>query len=272
MSPSRGEEARGGRTRGPTTAGFEPELRRLAGRLDLPEPARSRFLLELRSDLEDLASSLRAEGESPAGARAAALEALLPSAVALAELETLHRPLYRRLADRFSRPERHRLERLLLLGLTVAVLGGSLAALARFDLLIDPSGFLWPILGLAAAVAAAGGSQLFHLYVAGGGGPGELRRGLPWLPALAALALAVGFGGAVVDLYLVAGRLAADASAQGRELLAWLRQDAAMLASSLIVASGAGLLWLIAVIRIARIERTEAEALGLYTPDPGRSE
>lgn len=250
---------------------FDQQLRSFAAELELPEPRRSRFLLELRADLEDLARTLVAEGLGREEAHRRALEALLPSADAVAELEGLHRPLYRRLLDRFSEPARGRVERGLLVALSVLAVAVGMVGLSRFDLLADPSVFLWPILALAAAIAVTGGAKLFQLYVARGGGPERLRRGLSWLPALALVALVVGFGGAAVDLYLVAGRIAVDVSAQGRELLDWLRRDMALLASALLIASGAGLLWLVAAIRIARIETLEAEALGFHVPNQGRS-
>ncbi len=94
--------------------GFGAELRELAERLDLPQPMRSRILLELSADLTDLAAALRAEGATEEEARRRAVEVLFPSGAALAELERLHRPLYRRLVDRFSEPARHGVERSLL--------------------------------------------------------------------------------------------------------------------------------------------------------------
>ncbi|NIP77759.1 MAG: hypothetical protein GWM90_00560, partial [Gemmatimonadetes bacterium] len=71
---------------------FDGALRGLAGELDLPEPVRSRVLLELRSDLEAMGAALLEEGLPPEEARRRTLEALFPSAAALAELRAFHRP------------------------------------------------------------------------------------------------------------------------------------------------------------------------------------
>lgn len=240
---------------------FEEELRGLAGRLDLPEPIRSRTLLELRSDLEAMAAALESRGVAEAEARRRALESLLPSPDAVRELRQVHRPLYQRLADRFSVRGRHRLERALLGLVAVAYLAGGLVTLAHLELLTAPSTFLWPVLVLSALIAAVGAGKLFELFVAGTHGAG-LRRGLGILLALAATTLVIAFSGTVVDFYAAAGRLA-DGAPQAPALLAWLRRDTALLAVALLAASVAGLIWLAAAVRIARSEQAEAAALGL---------
>ena len=72
-------------------------------------------------------------------------------------------------------------------------------------------------------------------------------------------------GGAVADLYGVAGQLAGGA-AQLPVLLPWLQREMVLLSTALLAASVAGLFWLVAAVRIARIEQTEAAALGFTEP------
>lgn len=239
---------------------FDAELRGLAERLDLPEPIRTRTLLELRSDLEAMAAALESRGVAGEEARRRAVETLLPSAESVAELRRVHRPLYQRLVDRFSVRGRHRLERLLLALLAAVYVASGLSTLARLDLLATPSPFLWPVLLIAVLIGVAGAGKLFHLFVAGARSD-SLRRGLRLLPLLGAAVLVVAFGGLTVDLYVVAGRLAAGMSV-APELLAWLRREAALLSLALLAASAAGLIWLVAAVRVARIEQARAAALG----------
>lgn len=250
---------------------FDAELRALAAELDLPEPVRSRVLLELRSDLEAMAAALRERGLGEREARDRALGALLPSEEAVAELGRVHRPVYRRLVDRFSDAGRHRLERGLLAGSVAVYAGGGLAVLASFELLDAPSRFLWPVLGLAILIAVLGAGKLFQLFVAGSHGLPRLRRGLPLLLGLAGAVLTVGFGGLAADFYVVAGRVEGDASRQMMEVLAWLRQDTALIAVAVLAAWAAGLFWLVAELRIARIAQIEAAALGLSSTEGGAS-
>lgn len=243
--------------------GFEPELRRLAADFDLPEPIRSRALLELRSDLEDMAAALEAQGVEASEARRRALEALLPSAATVSAWRQVHRPLYQRWVDRFSVRGRHRLERLLLAVVGIVYLGGGTAALVRFDLLVSPSPFLWPVLGLTALIVLTGAVTLFQLFVARGHRPSRLTGALALILGLAGATLAVAGLGVAADLYVVAGRLQADSSGQLAPLLTWLRSEAVLLSTALVAASAAGLIWLTAAVRVAVVEQAEAAALGL---------
>jgi hypothetical protein len=245
--------------------GFEAEIRQVAEQLDLPQPVRSRILLELAADLEDLTSELRGRGVGEEEAHARALESLLPSSAALAELRGVHRPLYRRLVDRFSERARNRLERLLLAGISAVMVGIGIGALTRAHLLSSPSLFVWPLLVLAGLVVVLGSGKLLQLYVVKDHALARLRRGMFLLPVLACASASVGFIGLVLDFYATASAIEADVRLQAGLLLGWLRRDMAMLALALLVTVVAGLFWFVAAVRIAHIEQSEAEALG-YVP------
>lgn len=250
---------------------FDAALRRLAEEFDLPEPIRSRALLELRSDLEDMAAVLESRGVEPEEAGRRALEALLPTGATVAEWRAVHRPLYQRLVDRFSVRGRHRLERLLLAVLAAIYVVGGLAMLSTFDLLADPSGFLWPVLALSGLIVLVGGGVLFQLFVAGARGK-ALRRTLGLQLGLGAATLGLGFAGVATDLYGLAGRIRVDPTHQVDELLAWLRRDTALFSVALLAASVAGLVWLVAAIRVAGTEQAEAAALGFSQPRKGKTQ
>lgn len=249
--------------------GFEVEIRRVAEQLDLPQPVRSRILLELAADLEDLAAALRQEGVDEEEARRRALASLLPSPSALAELRGVHRPLYQRLVDRFSERARHRLERLLLVGVSAVVLGIGFEALARVHLLSSPSVFVWPLLAVAVLVVVLGTGKLLQLYVVKDHALARLRWGMFLLPVLAFASGAVGFIGLVLDFYATASAIEADVRLQALLVLGWLRRDMPMLALALLVGVLAGLFWFVAAVRIAHIEQAEAEALGYVRPVRG---
>jgi hypothetical protein len=241
-------------------SGFDVELRRLAEELELPEPVRSRTLLELRSDLESMASALRGRGLEEGEARRRALTLLLPGPEERAALERVHRPLYQRLVDRFSVKGRHRLERLALVVVASLYLAGGLATLSRLDLLSSPSPWLWPVLALSALIVVAGAGALFQAFVLGARDGMHRWRGA--LVALGAATLASAFAGAMADFYGVASRLALNAGRSLPELVGWLQRDAALLSVALLAASAAGLFWLATSIRIAVAEQAEAAALG----------
>ncbi|MEJ2216294.1 MAG: hypothetical protein P8099_06725 [Gemmatimonadota bacterium] len=242
--------------------GFQAEIRQVAEQLDLPQPVRSRILLELAADLEDLMAALLAQGEGEDEARRRALELLLPSGDAVEALRGVHRPLYQRLVDRFSERARHRLERLLLTVVSVVVLGVGADALTRVHLFSSPSLFVWPLLALAVLVVVLGFGKLLQLYVVKDHAHARLRRGMFLLPVLACASASVGFIGLVLDFYVTAGAIEADVRLQAGLLLGWLRRDMPMLALALLVTVAAGLFWFLAALRVAHVEQAEAESLG----------
>lgn len=239
--------------------GFDGELRKIAARLEVPEPARSMILLEVKGDLEDLSASLVAGGVPEEEARRRAVATLLPDDDSLEALRSLHRPWWERVVGRFSEPARNRLEWLLLAVLVGVLLLGGGGTLARLELMASPSGFLWPVLALGGSGLALGVSKLLDLFVKQDHRPSRLRRGMTALPAVAAASVVLAFTGVVFDLYATAGRIEQDAAAATVHLLDWIRRDAVLLSVALMVAALGALAWFLASIRIARIARAEAE-------------
>lgn len=238
---------------------FTPELREIAGALDLPGPVRARILLELGGDLDDMRDALVAGGMTPEEAHRHAVDILLPRPAALAALTGQHRPFYQRLADGLADPVRHRLERAGLIAGVAALLGFGLVVLSDFDLLGDPAPATIPLLALGTALGGLALWKLFELHVRRDHRPRRLRRGLGWLPAVATTSLVLALGGVAVDLYVVAGHLEAGATDRTSLLLAWLRRDAAMASLGLIVGSLAIALWIWLSAAIARVEQAEAD-------------
>jgi hypothetical protein len=249
---------------------YADELRRVAERLDLPQPVRARVVLELASDLSDLEAELVAGGEPVAAARERAVRTLVPSDEALGQLLELHRPLYRRVADRFSDPLRHRGERLALAVVSSALFVVGMARLAGAGLLSDASRAVAPLLAIALAVVTVSVWKGFQLRVRGDHDVASLRSGMWVLPLAAVLGTLVALGGSALDLYGVAGRLEADVAGQAAELLAWLRRGSALLGLGLLVTSLALGLWLVLEAGIARVEQAEMSILaGIAADSPG---
>lgn len=251
----------GGALDGGAASDFTPELRSVAERLDVPQPMRSRILLELGADLEDMRDRLVAQGLPAPEARRRAVAALVPADEPLGELTLHHRPPYLRLLGGLADPTRHRLERV---GLLVGVLLLALpcvALLGDLALLVDPAPATPPLLGLGIALLGLVLWKTFQVHVRRDHRPRRLRRGLGWLPAIATAAVVIGLGGAAVDLYVVAGQVEAGAIDPTSLLLAWLRRDMAMASLGLVVGALAIAAWIWLSTAVARVEQAEADVL-----------
>ena len=116
---------------------FGSVLRSLSDRLDLPQPARSRVLIEVAADLTDLEAVYIERGSTPEQAREQALERLDLSDEAIRELVRVHGSPLRRGLDRLGERGRRRWERMALGALLVFLLVGTRALLPSQGLLAD---------------------------------------------------------------------------------------------------------------------------------------
>lgn len=239
---------------------FGPVLRRVESRLTVPQPARSRILLEMAADLEDLYAAYRARGLDEQEALRRAEASLGASTAAVEELVQVHRPAWERLLGRFSEGARSRWERAVLTGITtggVAIGGGALLGGGVLD---DASPFVWPVLLLAVAAFALALAVFFRLFVKQDHRQETLRSGLvPLLVLAAAMVLLAGFG-SCWEIY----RLAHDVSSAGAWsldlLLPRVRRSALVLALGLTVMLTVLLAWFHLRQRALSIEAAEADA------------
>lgn len=250
-------------------ADFTPLLREVGRRLRAPLPRRVRILRELASDLEALHGTLVADGVEPDEARRRAAEALVPDGSALAALERIHEPWYRRLTRGETADRVRRLERGALAVLTAAVLALAAATLLRADLLSRPSPFLWPVLGLGALLFAVAAAKAFQLWIKGE--HRAPRRGLATLLGLSIATGILGVGGVLLDLYLLAARLEADPARAEALVPAWLVRDAALLSVALLVAVSGALAWFLLRHWVAMVEAAQHDILS-SPPDPFRTQ
>ena len=240
---------------------FGSVLRSLSDRLDLPQPARSRVLIEVAADLADLEAVYVQRGVSLEEARTQAVERLDLSDETIQELVRVHGSHLRRGLDRLGETGRRRWERLALFALLVFLLAGTRALLPSWGLLADAGSGFW-IVGLVAMPGILVAiSKAYALWGRDEYDPRKLRMGLDAVLALGGLTAATG-----LTLWWLGLRTAAEASAQSPELgpvhlVNWLIGGSATVVVSFQLAILLGILWLILAGRTAQVERGEAEML-----------
>lgn len=240
---------------------FAATLRALDARLDLPQPARGRLLLEVAADLEDLFLAHRERGLAEADAHREALADCDLSDEAVAALVRVHCGPVRRALDRLSADALRVWERVLL-GLAVLAVVQTGGWLSRGDRVFRDAGpFAWAVLLTAAVAVAMALALAYRLYAKQDHRPHQLRGRLDLLLGLAVLMAFLGFGGTWVEVW----RLAAEGRAQGGEttalMLRWALRATALLQVSLGLALISALSWFGLAGTVGRIERCEAELL-----------
>jgi hypothetical protein len=242
---------------------FTPALRRISSELPLPEPTRARILLEMVADLEALLEHYRARGLDEEEAARRAEERLLASPEALEQLVAVHTTAYQRWVSRAAGRLRWGFDALLF---AVGVL--PIVGMAGFTVLVRLPGaagsfLLWPLLGVATAIAGIALTKAYQLFVRHECATARLHRGLPTLVFLGAFGSLLGIFAALLGLYRLAMALMGGSAGVAAQVVIAEQagRDATLFGLGLLLGFGAALVWFVLVNRLATIERAESAAL-----------
>ena len=230
-------------------------------RLAVPEPARSRILLEIAADMEDLHREYLDRGFSEEDADASVVDHFDLSEDALRELVRIHDTPLQRSLENLSGHIRGTWSRFLMVVLALFVTVGSASLLFKGQLYRDASGSVWvlmPILAMGLVIAA---NQVRRLAGAGDGWGPSRRSGPGRLLGLAVLIVAVAGAGLWVELYLSALRIRAVPGETLIHLVGWLYMASATLVIALSGALVLGFLWFFLESRVRHREVTAAANL-----------
>ncbi len=183
----------------------------------------------------------------------------MPEEGALLELDRLHRSRRERWAQGLGAERLRMLERGALIVCLVVTLMVETWVLLQADLLSDPSPFLWPVLGLGAALLALIFLEAGTLWTTGS----TSRLGHSLVLAVVGLIVATSVVGALFDAYALAEMTTRVGPEVRLWTLAWVAREAALLAVALVLALTGGLAWYLLENWHARLEGARQEVLGL---------
>ena len=229
---------------------FNAFLRDTGQRLALPKTTKSRILVEIASDLEDLFQHYLQQGLSEQEAAAKAEEKVDMSDEALTELVRIHSDA-RTWTDRIARRtqpfwERFAMALIVLFFVTEWVIGTGLKPFAHL------TGFIWPILVIFIALLTFFIVQMARF--SDHSSPRRVRDSLATPLFLGAASLVVGFAGAGIELYRTLMRMAADPEHAAPLFANVVLDSTATLSIALLVALAAGVAWFLLAGRVARLE------------------
>jgi len=240
---------------------FTTVLRDLSERLNLPQPARSRILLEISGDLDGLYQSFRDRGLSEADAEREALARVDLSGEALEALCRVHGGWFRRSVDTLAHRAGPGWERavlvLLVLG-CVALSGGLLQAVP-----MSRAAGIWllPVGCTALCAVVIAVWKAWVLLLVGDHRPKRLRRGLDALLRLSVLQPVLAFGAVWITALGAMRSVGREPVAAGMTTMRWLESSLALLIPSLGMALVTGLLWFLLLRKVVSVEHHEATAL-----------
>ncbi len=255
---------------------FGPVLRRVDRGLKVPEPERSRILMEVAADLEDLYRNLRLRGLEEEAARREAERRLAPADAALASLQSVHLPAVERLLRRLGHTTRGRLELATLVLISLGAAAAAAFGVVRSGTVSASAPGLWMVAALAAAGLGQGVARGYALFFRGDPLRSGWRRGIDGVLAAAAATALAGLVAGAVRLTLTVPEAGAGGAATGvwTEVAVASGVAALGLCASVLLA----LLWLALRVRAEVVGRAHVELrtaigrLDLDDSDPKREE
>jgi hypothetical protein len=238
---------------------FTPLIREISERLCVPQPARSRIILEIAADLEDLYGHYLARGMAPEEAAARSRATLELSDEALASLIRIHEPPLRRFLERFSEQARSLWERVTLIVVALCVVALTVSELLTTHTLASGGRFVWPLAAITVAAVLIALVKIYTLYIKQEHDLHRLRRGLDPLLFLATSSLAVGLFGLIVEIFVTARHIVSNIDWAQLNLIDCLIRISVMSMFSMVVAIAIGVAWFVLLSKVQRIERAEAE-------------
>jgi len=240
---------------------FATLLQTTSDRLDLPQPAKSRILLEMSADLEDLYSAYREQGLDEASAEARSREHFEASEDAIAELVRIHRTPFQRWMDSLSLQAQTLWERLTLVAILIFILLFAGTEMITAEFFRNASIFVWPVIGVSLGVLLLSVAQVYKIYIKKDHRIPGLRRGLPSLLMLGCGALFLGAYGFFIEFYIWMNRIAEHGVPIPVSFAHWLSAGSATMVVSLVSAIITTLIWYLLVSKVRRIEEAEVSVL-----------
>jgi hypothetical protein len=229
---------------------FNAVLHRTGDRIGLPPAVRSLILVEIAADLEDLFQHYLRQGLSEDEAAARAEEMVDLSDDALAELVNIHsdaRGWAERVVQR-SQPFWERIAMALIVLFFVAIA----AVEPEWDLMLQTSVFIWPVLAILGILLIFVAIQLFGGW--NGASPRRLRDALATPLFLGAASAVTGFVGFGIGMYSTLKRMAAAPQHAGGLFAQAILNGTSTLIVALLVTLVAAVVWFFLAGRVARIE------------------
>lgn len=240
---------------------FTPLLKNINEKLDLPQPRKSRILLEIAADLEDLFNLYRAKGFSESEAMATAEEKFAVSDEAIAQLVQIHESAFRRFMDKLSEQAKTRWERIGFLLILLLIVAFSSKQILTFQFFTSASKFIWVVCGCSFGVIILSIAKFYSLYIKRDYHVNSLRNKLPGLLFFASGSLLIGAYGFFIELYFLANKIIIHPERSFFFTIDWLAKSCALIVFSLLVALFTVLIWFVFYNKVKKIEQAEVAFL-----------
>jgi len=182
-------------------------LEEINNKLDLPQPLKSRVLLEISGDIEEIYHAYLERGLSEDEAEQKTKDKFLLSDEAFKELIQIHSTPYRRWLDRLSQRAQTTWEQILLVLIFLLILFSFLQVASSTPFFTNASKFIYPILITLLFAVILFIIKFYQFYLKKDHEIRKLRAGLDWMLYFSIAVLFFGISGYFGEIYLSTGKV-----------------------------------------------------------------
>ena len=254
---------------------FKSLLIEINNKLELPQPTKSRIILEIAADLNDAYQLYQIQGMSKEEAIELAKQKFNLDDHSLNELVSVHQTNFRRWFEHLSTSAQTWWERLILISLlaVVLILGGF--TIMKLTLVEEASPFVWIIVALLLVAAAVFLQKIYQIYIKKDHNLIRVKKGLPFILFMSAITIVFSMLGYYWQLYsfkeyghiletkLVYLLHTTDDSFPRifTLLIEWMIESSAFIMVGMFSTILIALMWYFLMMKVSKIEEAEAAVL-----------
>ncbi|MBN2008577.1 hypothetical protein JW960_04435 [candidate division KSB1 bacterium] len=186
---------------------FKQTLQNLNHKLDLPQPTKSRIILEIAADLDDLYQHYLSAGASEQEAIQQAADMVDLSDEALEQLVSVHQTAFQKLLDKISLQAQSMWERTVLMFVLVVIATFATHAMTTTQFFLEASKFVWGVAGIGVVAIGLSIYKFYAFYIKRTHHTRTLHSGLTTLILLAGFSILIGVMGNFTEVFLVQNKI-----------------------------------------------------------------
>jgi hypothetical protein len=254
---------------------FKPLLIDINNKLELPQPTKSRIILEIAADLTDAYHTFQNQGMSENEAIEAAKQKFNLDKQSLNELVHVHQTSFQRWLDHLSAPAQTWWERVILIGLLTFIIISGGITIMKIPLVEQASPFVWIIFGLTIVAFAVFTQKIYQIYIKKDHNLIIIKRGVPFLLFISGFSLVSCMWGYYWQLYnfkeyghiletkmIYLLHTTDDSFPQVfKDLIDWMIASSSFVMIGMLATIIIGFMWYFLMIKVSKIEEAEAAIL-----------
>jgi hypothetical protein len=254
---------------------FKTLLININNKLELPQPTKSRIILEISADLNDAYYTFQNQGMSEKEAIEAAKGKFNLDKHSLNELVRVHQTSFQRWFDHLSTAAQTWWEWVILICLLIFVIISGSVTIMKIPLVEQASPFVWAIFILAIIAITVFVQKIYQIYIKKDHRLATVKRGVPFLLFVSGLSLLTCMWGYYWQLYnfkeyghiletkMIYLLHTTDGSFPQvfKDLVDWMIASSSFVMIGMLAAILFGFMWYFLMIKISKIEEAEAAVL-----------